>query len=75
MAFGFEGVEMVAGGAGGPIAEGVADFADGRGTAGAADAVENVREQFLLGRSQWFLHAEMTTTQMCGEASRKECFG
>ena len=75
MAFGLEGVEMVAGRAGGPIAEGVADFADGRGTTGAADAVENVREQFLLGRSQRFLHAEMVTTQMCGEASRKEYFG
>ncbi len=48
VAFGFEGVEVVAGGSGGAIAEGAADFADGGGSAGAADAVEDVREEFLL---------------------------
>ena len=53
VAFCFEGAEVIAGGAGGAIAEGAADFADGGGAAGAADAVEDVRQEFLLARGEW----------------------
>ena len=52
VALGFEGEEMVAGGAGGAVAEGAADFANGGRAAGAADAVEDVGEEFLLARCE-----------------------
>jgi len=68
VAFGFEGAEVIAGGAGGAIAKGAADFADGGGAAGAADAVEDVRQQSLLSRRERLLHGGLSTTQMCGMA-------
>lgn len=75
MAFGFQGAEMVAGRSRRTITEGVTNFADGRWTTALADAVENVREQLLLWRSQWFLHGDSDTTRMCGVASGKGFFG
>ena len=66
VAFCFQRAEVIAGGAGGAIAERAADFADGGRAAGAADAIEDVRQQFLLSRGQRLLHEERCTTQACG---------